>query len=153
MPRLPFIPVLIACSLAALAQDAPDPLPEGKGKAEVKKICSDCHEIGTVTGSRRTRIGWERSVEDMAARGAQGSDDDMAVIVDYLTKFFGKINVNTASSKELVGSLGISDKDAQAIVAWREQHGNFKDFEQLIQVPGILVEKLRAKRMEIAFSL
>ena len=140
-------------AFAAVAQDAPDKLPEGKGKAEVKKICTACHEIESVIGARRTRIGWERNVEDMVTRGAEGSDEEMQLVVDYLTRFYGKINVNTASAKELQSVLGLSEKETQAIVDWRKQNGNIKDFEQLTKVPGISAEKLQAKRPEIAFSL
>ena len=139
--------------IAAAGQDAPGKLPEGKGKAEVEKICISCHEAGTVLGIRRTRIGWERNVDDMVARGAEGSDEELETVVAYLTRFFGKVNVNTASAKELQSSLGFSEQEAQAIVAYREQNGSFKDFEQLKKVPGIGAEKLQAKRPEIAFSL
>jgi competence ComEA-like helix-hairpin-helix protein len=140
-------------ALGAAGQSAPDGLPEGQGKAEVKKICTACHELDGVTGSRRTRIGWERNVEDMVSRGAEGSDEDMEAVVAYLTKFFGKTNVNTASAKDIASALGFADKDARAIVAFREHNGSFKDFEQLTKVPGIDLEKLQAKRPEIAFSL
>jgi competence ComEA-like helix-hairpin-helix protein len=151
--KLHFVTLIIAGALGAAGQSVPDKLPEGTGKAEVKKVCTGCHEIGTVTGSRRTRIGWERNVDDMASRGAEGSDEDMEVVVAYLTKFFGKTNVNTATEKDLQFALGFSDKEAQAIVAFREQNGTFKDFEQLKKVPGINLERLQAKRPEIAFSL
>ncbi|HEV2444666.1 MAG TPA: helix-hairpin-helix domain-containing protein [Candidatus Sulfopaludibacter sp.] len=140
---------MMAASLVAAAQE----LPDGKGKEQVIKICSDCHEIGTVIGSRNTRIGWQRTVEDMVSRGAEGSEEDMAAVVDYLTRFFGKINVNTASAKEIQSFLGLPDKEAQAIVTYRERNGNFKGFEQLTQVPGVDGAKLQAKRSLIAFSL
>lgn len=49
-----------------------------------------------------------------------------------------KINVNNASSAELIGSLkGIGKKRADAIVKYRSEHGNFKSFEELAQVPGL----------------
>ena len=120
---------------------------------KVRKICAGCHEIETVTGARRTKIGWQQNVEDMIARGAEGSDEDVAAVVDYLTKFFGKINVNTASVDDLVASLGLSRKEAQAIARYREQNGKFKDIEQLKKVPEMSAEKLEAQRSRIAFSL
>ncbi|HLK63989.1 MAG TPA: helix-hairpin-helix domain-containing protein [Bryobacteraceae bacterium] len=150
--RLYFAGLLVGATLAAGGQDTLD-LPDGKGKEQVKKICAGCHEMSTVTGSRRTKIGWQQNVEEMISRGAEGSDADMEAVVDYLTKFFGKLNVNTASAKELQSFLGLSDEEAQAIVTYREQNGKLKDFEQLTKVPGTNVEKLRAKRSLIAFSL
>src|SRR5579863_1633997 len=107
--------------MSASGQNASVSLPEGKGREAVKKICSDCHEIGTVIGSRRTKIGWQRSVEEMITRGAEGSDEDMEAVVDYLTKFFGKVNVNTAAADDLQSSLGLPDSEAQAIVAYRDR--------------------------------
>jgi competence protein ComEA len=145
--------LLLAFGLTAVGQNSQDELPDGKGKEAVMKICSGCHEISTVTGSRRTRIGWRLNVDDMVSRGAEGSDEELQAIVDYLTEFYGKVNVNTASSKELESALGLSGKEAQAIVAYRDQNGKFKDFEQLVKTPGVSIEKLQAKRNQIAFSL
>jgi competence ComEA-like helix-hairpin-helix protein len=152
-PKLYFVSLLIAGALGADGQAVSARLPEGEGKAAVKKVCTNCHEVESVVGSRRTRIGWERNVEDMVSRGAEGTEEEMEAVVAYLTRFFGKVNVNTATAKQLQTSLGFSEKEAQAIVAFRDQNGNFKDFEQLKKVPGIDLEKLQAKRPEIAFSL
>src|SRR5215467_9178685 len=147
-PKLYFVPLLIAGALGADGQAASQRLPESKGKAELKKVCTGCHELESVISSRRTRIGWEQNVEDMVSRGAEGSDEEMESVVAYLTRFFGKVNVNTATAKQLQTSLGFSEKEAQAMVAFRDQNGNFKDFEQLKKVPGIDLEKLQARRPE-----
>jgi competence ComEA-like helix-hairpin-helix protein len=127
--------------------------PDEKGQALVQKICVSCHEMDTVTAVRRTKIGWQQSVEDMVSRGAEGSDQEMAEVVEYLTKYFGKINVNTATVVQLQEFLGLTEKDAQAIAAYRERHGIFKDFEQLKAVPDVDAGKLQEKRSMIAFSL
>ena len=146
--RFYFVFFLLAATPTVCGQ-----LPDGKGKDAVRKICARCHELETVTSTLHTKIGWERIVDDMISRGAEGSDADMEAVVEYLTTYFGKINVNTASAEDLETSLGFSGKEAQAIVAYREQNGNFKDFEQLKNVPGVSEEKLQAKRSRIAFSL
>jgi competence ComEA-like helix-hairpin-helix protein len=145
--------LLIAAASIAAGQNKPAQLPEGKGREAVKKICTTCHEIGSVTGSRRTRIGWEQNVDDMVSRGAEGSDEDLQAVVDYLTTYFGKVNVNSASAKDLQATLGFTEHEARAVVTYREQAGKIKDFEQLKQVPGMDQEKLQAKRPQIAFSL
>jgi competence protein ComEA len=151
--RLYFVPALLAAAIMAAGQDAITQLPDGRGRDEVQKICTGCHEVGTVTGSRRTRIGWQQNVDDMVARGAEGSDEDLQAAVDYLTRYFGKINVNTASAKDLESFLGVSEKDAEAIVSYRKQNGDLKDFTQLTKVPGVSVTTLQAKKSQIAFSL
>ena len=144
--------LLLLAAPPAGAQENSGQLPDGKGKQALQKVCSGCHELETVTGSLRTRIGWQQSVDDMIARGAEGSDSEIAAVVEYLTAFFGKINVNTASAKELETSLGLSPKEAEAIVGYREKNGSFKSFEQLKTVPGVSGEKLQGKRNRIAFT-
>jgi competence ComEA-like helix-hairpin-helix protein len=151
---LKYFAALLMVAAVAPCLIAQDPqLPEGEGKAAVLKICVGCHEIGDTTGSRRTELGWQQSVAEMVDRGAEGSDDELAAIIAYLTKYFGKLNVNTASPAQLQDFLGLSEKEAQAIVAYREHEGRIKDFEQLKSVPGANSEKLQAKRALIAFNL
>ena len=77
----------------------------------------------------------------------------MEAVVAYLTTYFGKVNVNTATVQDLEKVLELSGKEAQAIVAYREQNRKIKDFEELKRVPGVSAEKLQAKRGLIAFSL
>lgn len=104
-------------------------------------------------GSRRTKLGWRQNVDDMISRGAEGSEEDMDAVVAYLTAYFGKVNVNTATVQDLVKVLELSGKEAQAIVSYREKNTKIKDFEELKNVPGVSAEKLQAKRGLIAFSL
>jgi competence ComEA-like helix-hairpin-helix protein len=132
---------------------AQGPLPDAPGKEAVQRICASCHEIDAVIGSRRTKIGWQQSVDDMVSRGAEGSDADMAAVVAYLTTYYGKLNVNTATVQDLEKVLELSGKEAQAIVSYREQNTRIKDFEELKKVPGVSAERLQAKRGLIAFSL
>lgn len=48
------------------------------------------------------------------------------------------VNVNTASAQQLAAALrGVGERRAQAIVAYRDQHGPFTDIEQLLEVKGI----------------
>jgi competence ComEA-like helix-hairpin-helix protein len=47
--------------------------------------------------------------------------------------------------------LKISEHDAQAIVAWREQHGKFKNFEEVRKVPGLDAAKTGDKRGWVSF--
>ena len=48
-----------------------------------------------------------------------------------------KININAATVKELAKLPGIGKKKAEAIVAYREQHGPYKNIEELVNVKGI----------------
>ena len=56
------------------------------------------------------------------------------------------INVNAASAKELEELPGIGPVLAEAIVAYREEHGPFASAEDLMEVYGIGEGKLEAMR-------
>lgn len=127
-------------------------LPEGDGKQQLQTLCAGCHALGAVVAARRTRLGWERSVGEMVARGAKGSDDELESVVAYLTLHFGKVNVNAADAGELVSALGLPQSEAQAILDWRQKHGDFQDFSGLKLVPGLDLTRLEAKRPLLAFE-
>ncbi len=47
------------------------------------------------------------------------------------------VNINTADAKALAALPGISTNRANAIIAYREQHGAFKTVDDLANVHGI----------------
>lgn len=49
----------------------------------------------------------------------------------------GKVNVNEADAATLAGLSGIGQARAEAIIAYREEHGPFKVIEDLVNVKGI----------------
>ena len=48
----------------------------------------------------------------------------------------GKININTATKKELTTLKGVGDKIADRIIEYRKEH-SFKKIEDLMEVKGI----------------
>ena len=63
-----------------------------------------------------------------------------------------KLNINTASASDIQKALiGIGAKKAEAIVQYREKHGNFTVAEQLLEVQGIGKATLEKNRDRIAF--
>ena len=73
---------------AALAQ-APVQFPPGEGRDIVAVACSQCHAPNIITFMRKTAAGWRTHVYDMFIRGAQVTDTEMDVVVDYLATNFG----------------------------------------------------------------
>jgi competence protein ComEA len=49
----------------------------------------------------------------------------------------GLININTATKEQLMTLNGIGESRAQAIIAYREEHGPFTAIEDLMLVSGI----------------
>lgn len=54
----------------------------------------------------------------------------------------GKININTASLRELCMLPGIGKETAEKIIAYRERHGVYMDPKDLLNVEGIGKKKL-----------
>lgn len=149
------ISVFLLVSSVAFAQKSD--LPAGPGKDTFVRVCSACHAPEMVVGKGNTRDGWTQLVGEMISRGAQGSDDDFATVVDYLTANFPpqsdvqKVNVNKADAAGLQSGLQLTAKDATAIVDYRKQNGDFKSFDDLKKVPGVDMAKLTSVKNRIAF--
>jgi competence ComEA-like helix-hairpin-helix protein len=153
MTRAALLISFLAISLTvAHAQD----LPAGKGKDLVENTCGSCHGLDIVVSQHATKDGWASIVDYMVSRGASGTPAEIATIVDYLAKNFPaaatKTNVNKATSMDLQTQLELTAKDADAIVKYRTDHGDFKDWDGLVKVPGIDAKKLETKKDSIAFS-
>ena len=64
-------------------------LPEGAGRELVARACSQCHSLQVVVGLRLTRKQWEAKIDQMLAKGAKLSDDEIDLAADYLAGNFG----------------------------------------------------------------
>src|SRR6266567_9024547 len=125
--------VLCFCGAFARAQSR---LPAGPGREALIKVCSACHSPENVAGLAKGREDWGALVGEMAAQGAQGTDEEFNLIVDYLaTNFQKKTNVNKATVKDLENGLELSAKEAEAVIHYRDQNGNFKSIADLTKVP------------------
>jgi competence protein ComEA len=133
---------------AAPAQTAPD---LDKAKAVFVRLCSDCHDRDRVVAMRRTRTEWEDVLNQMIDKGAVGTEQDFEAVLAYLLKTVGRVFINTSSAADLVSVLGTSTADAEAIVAYRKEHGKFPDLDTLLKVPGIDAQLLQKEKDAIAF--
>ena len=106
-------------------------------EALVEKACVSCHPIADITKVRKTWADWNGTVMRMAALGIEADEDQLTAIKLYMTRYYGLIHVNTAGAAELSAVLGLSGKEAAAIVAYREAHGNFADVDALAKVEGV----------------
>jgi mono/diheme cytochrome c family protein len=65
-------------------------LPDGKGKTEFVHNCTACHGADMVTAVKKTPEDWRKSVDEMAARGTDGTKEDLDNVVLYLDTYFAK---------------------------------------------------------------
>ena len=147
-----FCVLLTSRAIPALAQGS---LPDGPGKDALAASCTVCHGLNLITGTRRSLPQWEETVNDMVARGAPLLEGEREIVIQYLGKHFGpeaeKVNLNQASAKQLETAFGLPAKDAEAIVRYREQKGNFRYWEDLEKVPGIDLQKLEVQKDRVSF--
>lgn len=61
-------------------------LPAGKGAAIAATRCLTCHDGNLIDQQRLTADGWAREVEKMIAWGAEVTDSEKPILVDYLAR-------------------------------------------------------------------
>jgi len=145
IPAIPFL--MFSLIQLAQAQD----LPAGKGKDVVEEVCGACHGADLVASRRATKQGWGYIVDDMVSRGATATNDQIAQINDYLTKNFGQVNVNKAPSAEIASILDVTPAQADAIVKYRTDHGDYKTIDDLKKTPGLENAKLDMKKDRVVY--
>jgi glucose dehydrogenase len=64
-------------------------LPPGAGRAIVRKDCTLCHGVETITRSHLSRAGWQSTVREMINRGAPVTTAQSQTLVNYLAHNFG----------------------------------------------------------------
>jgi competence protein ComEA len=134
---------------------AQDDMPDAAGKPTTVRICTGCHGAEMFAGSHKSADDWDRTITTMTEKGLSISDADYATVLDYLSTCLGtnspKININKAAACELQRALAIPMEQANAIVAYREKNGNFKDLDSLKKVEGLSASAVDAKKDNITF--
>jgi quinoprotein glucose dehydrogenase len=64
-------------------------MPEAESKAVVQRMCASCHTLESILKTRRTAEKWGEVVDDMIGRGAIGSDEEIDLVIRYLSEHFG----------------------------------------------------------------
>jgi len=120
----------------ATPQSTRSPFPDGPGRDALFKVCNDCHGPESVLAHLKTRDEWNKTLDEMAANGAQGSDREWTDILDYLAKHFSPIAVNKATATELAATLDVPAAVAEAIVRARTDKGRLASIDDLKQAAG-----------------
>src|ERR1051326_1772785 len=77
---------LLCASIAtvAFAQQWPD----GPGKETTLQLCSQCHKPEMIQDHRQSRDDWKASIQKMISAGAEGTPDQFAAVLEYVSKNF-----------------------------------------------------------------
>jgi competence protein ComEA len=146
------VSIILAAACAAMAQQ----LPDGAGRAQTERLCKQCHEMARSISLRQDRAGWQTTMNKMVAFGMRGSEAEFKQVIDYLATHYPaepvpKVNVNTAAAIELEAALSLKRSQARALVAYREQNGPFKTFDDLKKVAALDPAHLEERKHKIEF--
>lgn len=83
--------VLLLAVLAGMAACGQGPAEEtptstGEGSILLQQRCTRCHTLERVEAARKTPVEWEQTVRRMVDRGADLSEAEISVLVDYLSE-------------------------------------------------------------------
>ncbi len=104
----------------------------------------------------QSRSAWEDTIIKMIKLGAQGSDEELEAVFHYLSTNFGPqipkpVYLNKARAIELEAALLLGRSQAEAIIQYRDKHGDFKSLDDLRSVPGLDFQKVEAKKSRLVF--
>jgi DNA uptake protein ComE-like DNA-binding protein len=150
--RFLFFAGLALVGLAVTAAPAPAQaqLPEGRGKAEVQKLCGTCHPVERGASVRLTRDGWQDVMTRMVGLGLKASDDDLNLMLEYLSTHFrgeapAPLNLNRATPVQLQSIAGLLRKESAALIAHRAK-APCKTLEDFKAVQGLDFAKIEKRR-------
>lgn len=145
------VPVLTVLTAQTTPPTTASTFPAGPGREALFKVCHDCHGPESVLAQLKTREEWTKTLDEMAANGATGTDEEWKNILEYLVQHYSLIFVNKAPAKDLESTLDVPAAVAEAIVRIRAEKGAFTTIDELRQVPGIDVAKVNARKDRLVF--
>ncbi len=84
MLKYSLLPLLAVAFFASVGSVAAQALPDGPGREILEKKCSVCHGVDQVTTMGRTAQEWHEIVTSMIDLGAEVSEAEAKVLVEYL---------------------------------------------------------------------
>jgi competence protein ComEA len=147
--------VLFTGLLLACASTAAD-LPDGPGKPIIERSCTGCHRPDAMPDYRKTPEEWDTVVRRMAGR-ANIPSAEVDVLITYLSQNFPKIddptklNINKATAEEIAAGMNLTLDEAKAIVSYRDRHGNFRAWGEMLVIYGVDGRKIQAAKDKISY--
>jgi competence protein ComEA len=131
--------------------------PDGAAKEYVNKICLQCHQPAQLLSQHRTEDDWKKTIARMATKGVSAPAEQFDAIALYMAKNFGKeedtskLNINKAKAEEIVSVLGLTQEEAKALIAYREKHGEYREWGDILVVYGVDGQKIEAVKDKMTY--
>ncbi|HEY7392065.1 MAG TPA: helix-hairpin-helix domain-containing protein [Bryobacteraceae bacterium] len=132
-------------------------LPDGAGREIILRECTACHQPDHFTKYRHTPEEWQAIVIRMSQRVHSITKEE----IDTVQKFFvtnypklddnTKLNVNKATAEEISGRLDLTLDEAKAVVDYRQRHGTFREWGELLAIYGVDGRKIEAAKDRMSF--
>jgi len=127
-------------------------LPDGPDKELVEAVCTACHDGARIAAKQGTKSDWQAKILEMLQECPDVTQAERDRIAEYLAQNFPRhVNVNKASAKEIETALGISSREAEAVVRYREEKGAFRTVDDLKKVPGVDGAKIESIKARVEF--
>ena len=101
--------------MRSLVPAAAQQLPDGPGKEILEKQCNTCHTLEVIVAQRNDAAEWKRLVMNMIDRGAEITEEQVPVVVDYLATNWSKPAPPPAETAR--GEIGI-DRAGRGTLTW-----------------------------------
>jgi competence ComEA-like helix-hairpin-helix protein len=150
------IVLLVAASVSPGSMlAAQNVLPDAPGRDVTARVCANCHAAETVASVRHTPEGWRDVIAKMVAAGAEGTEQELETVFQYLSTQFPveaqkALDLNTATAIDLESVAGLLRKEAAALIAHREKNGPCKKLEDLKKIKGLDYKKIEARKEQLA---
>lgn len=132
-------------------------LPDGPGKPIIERACTGCHRADAMPDYHKTPEEWDTVVRRMIGRGAPVQGNDVDLLIGYLAKSFPKVedatklNINKATASEIATVMGLTPEEAKALVDYRDRHGNFRVWGEMLVIYGVDGRKVQAAKDKISY--
>jgi cytochrome c5 len=142
------------------AEAAAPVMPDGPGKQFILMQCTACHQPDHFTKYHHTAEEWQVIIARMGTRVPGATKPDLDAVLQYFVTNYpkveapvdaNKVNMNKAPAAEIAARLDLTTTEAEAIVRYRETHGDYKEWRDMLIIYGVDGKKIQARQEKMAF--
>jgi competence protein ComEA len=154
------VPASSTSAASKPAASTPASLPDGPGKQFILTQCTACHLPDQFTKYHHTPVEWQAIITRMGTRVSSATKQDLDQVLQYFVTNYpkieapddpNKVNMNKSSAQEIATRLDLTEAEAEAIVHYRETHGDFKEWKDMLIIYGVNGKKIRDRQGKMAF--